>query len=129
MGIASPEFFKIKNLILNDKLPFSALPLKFGFPLGYGFSAMLQVSSYSMNHPELSIFEVPNSSVSEFLSKNLFNSDNFASNTSFYEKYYSEKDNQNLHRLNNQDSYCDQDRESELGKITFLILRTSKKYL
>lgn len=111
MSIASPELAKLKYIINNEKQPFTSLPLKFGFPLGFMFSAMLNISSYSMKTPEFSTFEIPDSSVSDFISKNLFTDDHFTN--SFYDKYFQEN-KQNYRKLNLDDEF--QDRESELEK-------------
>lgn len=109
MSLVSTEFAKLKYFFNKDDVPFS-FPLKISFPLGLSFSATLNIDTYSMSHPPLSMFEVSGCSTSDFLSKNHCIEDNF--NNSFYEKYFLEKQMQR--------NESDLDRESELGNLVYV---------
>ena len=102
MSISSPELSKLKYVI-NDSMPSKSLPLKVGFPLGFSFSAMLYVSSYSMESPIKGLFEIPDTS-NKSIKSNTFNT---LTDTNSYR--YEKVDRR----------ACDQDtefdRESELG--------------
>ena len=103
LSLTSSEFAELKSAVCSDFLPFNSFPLKFCFPLGFSFYALLSVVAFKNEAPPDSIFDLPygekdNRKYNNYDNDPVHNgniqflNENYA--TEFYDRYYHE---QNLH--------------------------------
>jgi hypothetical protein len=88
LSFTSNEFSQLKATLSSNIMPFSSLPLKISFPICFSFSALLSVSSFTLEPADYSIFElnyINDQPVDTVLDNN------YAED--FYERYYMEREN------------------------------------
>jgi hypothetical protein len=88
LSFTSNEFSQLKSTLSSNIIPFSSLPLKISFPIGFSFSALLSICSFSLEQVNDNIFELNYYSDQQMV-HNVDN--NYAED--FYERYYIEREN------------------------------------